>query len=300
MPARARSCLSILLASLWTLAWSWSPEMPAPEAAGAQVLQRGLWVYKPAFLADTAQRDRFLAFVAAHHVDTLFLSASKTILTATPDVYAQVNTLAHQQGLSVQALNGAPDWMLDTGRPSAAAFLQLISDYNRAATTAARFDAVHLDVEPNALPGWNTGSRALLESEYIDFLKWCAPQVRAQGLPLAVDLPTSMAGDKLGSVPVLDLVLANVDQGAVMDYKNSKSKVVTAALPFLAAGDRTGKKVWVGVSADPSALPVPAAGETQAAAFERMVNGVESSLSPYASFAGMAIFDYARYSALYP
>lgn len=293
-PIRLACALALVLASTATAPQRALPD-PTPEG-GMPVAKthRGLWVWKTATLAEPAARDRFFAFVADRHFDTLFLSTQTRHLREDPGLFAQCLATAHRQGLAVHALNGSADWLEESSRVSAARFLQTVFEYNAAAAPDARFDAIHLDVEPNALPAWKQGRREALAARYVDLLKACGPQVHGQRLVLAVDIPTSFAELALDAVPFLDVVLQCVDQCAVMAYKHDAGKVLRAAEPVVAAADRLGKQVWVGVSAKREHLPA----EGPAAALEQILGETEAALRPHASFLGVAVHDYARYEEL--
>ncbi|MGH9651320.1 MAG: hypothetical protein ACRD3I_12725, partial [Terriglobales bacterium] len=123
-------------------------------------------------LEDPEELESLLAFTARKRIRTIFLSASTKRLQQAPEVYRRALRRAHAQGLTVQALNGEPEWTFPDRRSGAVAFLEALQQYNHESRPAERFDAIHLDVEPDSLPQWRTSKGEELAGHYVAFVDW--------------------------------------------------------------------------------------------------------------------------------
>ena len=249
-------------------------------------------------LEDSGELDSLLAFTAKKRIRTIFLSAATKRLLREPEVYRRALRRAHAKGFAVQALNGAPEWIFPDRRSRAVAFLEALGQYNRESRPAERFDAIHLDVEPDSLPKWETGEREELAGHYVDFVDWSRDRARTLALPLVVDVPVSFKRIAVGATPLYQAVLDRVDQMAVMAYEDTAKKVLEASRADVEYGAATGKKVWVGLSANPAHLSSNSPGGPAEPDLEGIAVAVEHAFRQRRSFLGVAIHDYKRYRHL--
>ena len=270
------------------------PQRSAPRRA------RALWVWGSSLLEKPEELESLLAFTARKQIRTIFLSAATKRLQQEPEVYRRALRRAHARGFQVQALNGEPEWIFPDRRSGAVAFLEALQQYNRESRPAERFDAIHLDVEPQSLPQWGTGGREELSGLYLAFVDWSRKRARSLALPLAVDVPISFKRIAVGGRPLYRAVLDRVDQMAVMAYKDTPEKVLEGSRADVEYGAATGKKVWVGLSADPAHLPSGSPGGSAESDLERIALAVEGAFRHRRSFLGVAIHDYNLYRRLPP
>ena len=249
-------------------------------------------------LEDPGELKSLLAFTARKRIRTIFLSAATKRLLGEPEVYRRALRRAHAKGFAVQALNGAPEWIFPDRRSRAVAFLEALHQYNRESRPAERFDAIHLDVEPQSLPQWGTGEQEELAGLYVGFVEWSRERARALALPLAVDVPVSFKRIAVGATPLYQAVLDRVDQMAVMAYKDTAERVLEASRADVEYGAATGKKVWVGLSANPEHLASGSPGGPAESDLERIAVAVEGAFHQRRSFIGVAIHDYNLYRHL--
>jgi hypothetical protein len=249
-------------------------------------------------LEDREQLEALLVFAARKRIRTIFLSATTKRLEREPELYRRVLRRAHAQGLAVQALNGEPEWTLTDSRAGAVAFLEALRQYDQESRPAERFDAIHLDVEPQSLPQWGTAEGGTLAGQYVDFVDWSRGRARTLGLPLVVDVPVSFKRIAVGSTTLHRAVLDRVDQMVVMAYKDTAEEVLEASQAEVEYAEATGKKVWVGVSADPAHLPLGSPGGPAESDLEKIAASVEEAFRQRRSFLGVAIHDYAQYRRL--
>lgn len=278
----------------------------ATDAAGADAArrapergQRALWVWRPSFLESEKEMSGLLQFARLRNIRTLFLFTSTRRLENDPEAFRRLLRRAHRRRMTVQALNGEPHWIFPEQRDEPRAFLKAVEEFNRESSRDARFDAIHLDVEPQSLPEWKaeTSDRARrkLAELYLDFVTWSRRHTREIGIPLALDIPVAFNRIRVESGPLVEALLERADQLAVMAYKDEVSEVLNHAAPALHPAGRMGKKVWVGLSADPADLPRPPAGQLLEKEIEKIARQVERSLKAQPSFQGVAIHDYDAY-----
>ena len=284
-------CLAVLLATA-------APGAEAPRRA-AQRGQRALWVWRAGFLESEKELQDLLQFARMRNIRTLFLFTSTRRLENDPEGFRRLLRQAHRRRLAVQALNGEPHWIFPEQRDEARAFLKAVEEFNRGSSADARFDAIHLDVEPQSLPEWKVEaserSRRKLAERYLDFVKWSRHRTRESNIPLALDIPVAFNRIRVESGPLVEALLERADQLAVMAYKDEVTEVLNHAAPSLHPARRMGKKVWVGLSADPGDLPRPPDGQPLEKEIEKIARQVEKSLRTQPGFQGVAIHDYDSY-----
>ncbi|MGH9581101.1 MAG: hypothetical protein ACRD2R_08910 [Terriglobales bacterium] len=221
-----------------------------PGAGGYRAADRGqraLWVWRSTFLGDQSEQREMLRFARKKRIRTLFLFASTRRLRKEPELFRRFLVEAHKQGMAVQALNGVPSWVYRHQREGAAGFLDEVLRFNQEGPPSARFDAIHLDVEPQALPDWSPekdpGERQRLAERYVDLLRWSRHRTRESGIPLAVDVPVSFNEMQVDSKPMLVAVLERVDELAVMAYLEKVPAILGSTQKALAHGQEMGKRV---------------------------------------------------------
>ena len=279
-----------------------SSGIPAGAEAPQRVAERGtraLWIWRPTFLEDHEDYRELLQFTRKRRIRTLFLFVSTRRLEEKPEAFRRFLERAHREKLVIHALNGAPEWILREERHEPRAFLNAVLLFNRTGRMAERFDAVHLDVEPQSLPEWTPEAppqiKQRLAGEYVDFLRWARRKTGDAGLRLSVDIPVAFNSIQLESSPLLVAVLEQVDEVAVMAYLDEAVEVLAASHAPLEHAGRMGKRVWVGLSADPTHLPPVQAGRRLEPELEKLAQSVERNLARRSGFRGVAIHDYDHY-----
>jgi len=89
------------------------------------------------------------------------------------------------------------------------------------------------------------------------------------------------------------------DEVALMAYVDESWRIVIDSLPAVARAERSGKGVWIGLSADPLHLPRLPAGRPLRKELEKMRGRVEQAFPRQRSFRGTAIHDYVLYQRLF-
>jgi hypothetical protein len=258
-----------------------------------------MWIWNPTFLENGNHLGELLKFAGKRRVQTLFLYASTRRLEEKPELYREFLARAHRANVVVHALNGSPEWTLREERGGPRAFLNAVFVFNRTSQPTERFDAVHLDVEPQSLLRWTAAGpddmRRNLAEQYLDLLKWARRKTREEGLPLSVDIPIAFNNIQMESRPLLAEVLEQVDEIAVMAYLAEAAEVLAGSRAPLEHAARVGKGVWVGLSADPAHLPSVKPGRKLEPQLEKLARNVEKSLAGRPAFRGVAVHDYDHY-----
>lgn len=273
---------------------------------------RALWLWdsRPV-VTDPIEKRRFFTFIEAPKeegtppIRRLFISAGWAINPiATPFEKRSMReflTEAHQRGIEVDILAGDPSWARPDKYDSVQSLLERIALWQREARDddpqgMSAFDGVQLDVEPYLLPEWPSqvlfDSFVGMASMVRDFLDEHADLRLEFGLAI----PTWL--DKEEYHFLNEDLQAVSDYVAIMDYRDTADRIIRDAVGELEAGDRLGKKVFVGVEtrapkgSDPPSVTFYDEGYRF---MESELAKVVNTLADYASFAGIAIHDYKWY-----
>jgi len=143
-----------MLAVLFLLATATILATPAVAAEKARPLQRAVWVWNNWAASEPDRRDDLLVFCRQRGINVLFLHLMPEDLSTRGDDFRALLTQAHQQGFKIQALAGAPEWVFAEKRARLGWLLDAVVKFNDEGPAEARFDGVHLDVEPYDTPEW--------------------------------------------------------------------------------------------------------------------------------------------------
>lgn len=273
--------------------------------------RRALWVWRPFFLGKDEETDFFLSFCGARDIQSIFLFTGKEELVDNPEAFRSFITQAHNQGVKVHALSGEPQWVLPEDRDKAVGYVKAFLAYNQKSPKEARFDALHLDVEPHLLPGWDEGYREEIASLYVDLLLEIASQSRAvllqaeeleQEPTLAVDIPYWY--DKIevrqsqGARPLSQHIIDLADQVVVMDYTNKAEGIIENVQEELTYAERAGKTIWLGLKTNRGGSKGSSFWEKGESALEEAMEEVAEALNSHRSLQGFALHHYESYQEL--
>gem|GEM_PF-517854 len=156
---------------------------------------------------------------------------------------------AHSRGITVYALDGSPDYCLETKHPLVLAQINAILDFNKKAKgTQERLDGVHYDNEPYLLPAYSSGLKEAILTQFLSLNRKCKELIDSSGAKLEYGIDIPFWFDQLDS---LDKKLIDIcDDVGIMDYRNFASGpdgIVAHALDKLKYAAAMKKKVFVGV-----------------------------------------------------
>lgn len=255
--------------------------------------ERAAWVWRSEFIGNEAATAAFFARASRAQLSTLFFFASKKQLSTEQRQLMSFIERATAHGMTVQALAGEPHWVQAERRSGALDFARAVAAFNADAAPAARFSAVHFDVEPHALPLWQqAGQREHLMFGLVELLD----DVRGAigDLPVVADIPIWFAGRTIDGVPLLRALAPRVDGLVFMAYERDAARIEREMAAALAPFAGSPPRYWTGLSAERARSCAPAQVET----LEHAMVQIEHDRRDDAFFAGVAIHDFDSYQAL--
>ncbi len=267
----------------------WGGLLPRDSSLG----MRALWVWRKEFLQQTETMEFFVDLLRARGIGTVFLYVTEGDLIAEPKTLGPFLELASRNNVEVQALNGEHKWLLNGQRTKAVRFVDQVIKFNARNPIGRRFSAVHLDIEPHALPTWEQPSgREKLLFSFIDLLD--SLKAGRGSIPLVVDVPAWFADREIDGIRLSEIITRRTDGVVYMAYGTKAARRSELIKRVVDDASSASKRFWIGVSADHRHL-CPA---TLAESFEADVATIESSLEAVGDFSGVAIHDFDRYKAL--
>lgn len=179
-------CCSVLacgeaIAQPQRAAWMWSN--PSHPFGAASVI------------GNEAKENEIISYFGAWNFGRVYTSVGNLPLS-NPATVARWNSTLSSYGVGSQMLLGENTWIFPGVRPNLLSLLQSqFVNFNNSRTNAAeRFAGLHLDIEPQGLPGWQNGTQDKKELLYL--LRDTYADVRAllddngmAGIPIYADLP---------------------------------------------------------------------------------------------------------------
>ncbi|MCL5005793.1 MAG: hypothetical protein M1404_04605 [Acidobacteria bacterium] len=231
-----------------------------------------MWVWNTVELLTSAwAADRFFDFCAHMGLKEIYLSvdfepsSASSVPASLQDAgrYGNFLRMAHQRGLRVEALAGAPAWAASANHPRATGAVRAIVKFNAVAAVEERFDGIHFDVEPYLLLGFAVPHyRKRLLEEYLEMVAECAEAARREHIAFTCDIPwwfypvtpaareqftVSFQGrEETVGKHVTDLL----DSVTIMDYRNEADGaggIIASGTEALAYAAKVHKKIQVGL-----------------------------------------------------
>lgn len=215
------------------------------QASGDTPETRATWLWNPwMFVEDQAS---VLAFLENKNVNKVYVQIDRDI---PQNMYRSFVTQAHARGIAVFALDGAPAWVAPKGYTSQNLLMNWLGNYQGGSNEQARFDGIHLDVEPYLYSGWNSNRAATIKS-YQALLQRAAVSSAQLNLPLEADMPfwfdEISYKNTYGSGLLAEWVIKNTDGVTLMAYRDSAPMIIDIVKNEIAMAEKYGKNVVVGV-----------------------------------------------------
>ena len=226
-----RATIFTILAGLGITCVACSSPVPATRH---QPVQPAIWVWHWG-----APRP-LLALARLYGAKRLFVWVSPGF-SANPTELAKLTTLrtlATHQGVHLDALGGDPSWAEQPGRAGA---------WAREVAATGLFERLHVDIEPHALPEWQSDQRRLTRG-----LLSAMDQTRAAGLPTEADIPYwywRIPADD--GVPLDVAILRRITGITIMAYQDTATKVLAVSTEELTHAAQLGKDARIGVNVSP-------------------------------------------------
>lgn len=263
--------------------------------------ERAMWSWYDTDVATAAKQNAMLDFAVARKVNMIFLE-SETLLNK-PALLAAFLNRAAGRGIQVELLFGASEWV----RPENHAVpLQLLERVNGfvAGLTGARPAGVHFDIEPHALPDWQTDP-VTLGNQLLD-LYGKLMAAKAPGLYLDADIAMGyeyVSFARGGVTRTLSQFMVDAtDRTTLMDYRDYSSgqdSIESHALHPVSYAVLRGKRTTVGVETTCNVQPTKV---TFCEEGRKRMDGQLADVATYFAgnrgYGGVAVHDYVNYRKL--
>jgi hypothetical protein len=158
---------------------------------------QGMWVWRREQVATDDAQDKLLDFCKAHGFNRILLQIHTTrdsegnVSLALAGQLPRLLKKAAEQGIRIEALDGAKDMAMKKNWPATLAILEAVLEFNRAQPEGARFVGIHYDIEPYIMPEWKTDARMEIMQDYLAYLKQARDIAHAETpkLLLSADIP---------------------------------------------------------------------------------------------------------------
>lgn len=224
-------------------------------------------------------------------------------------IYLQINTdivqeeykkfiaKANSNGVTVYALGGSPQWILE--KEKYVAFFNWIAEYQKNSAKNERFTGVQCDVEPYVLDAWETDYSNVVAG-YMRFIKDGEKAVSDIGIVFEVCIPFWFDGktysdEIFGSGNLAEFVVQNSDSVAVMAYRDvadGEDGIIKISQNEVEFAEICGKRITVAVETkniSPDKITFYEEGEI---VMKEEIGKVESYFKRYDSFDTVGIHDY--------
>jgi hypothetical protein len=277
-PRRMAGALAAVagLCALLAVPASASTAVPGPRA---------MWLWQRSDPAAT------MNWATANAVKEIFVHVPSKITKTELNRLKQFKKRADAAGVRLAALGGEPGWTFDHASALA---------WQRAAMGTGLFRTTHVDVEPYHLNEWRTDQAGTAAA----FLGLLAVLRDADPRPLEADVPFWYGTVPVGGSTLADAVLARVDAVTVMSYRDAATgpgSIIGVGEDMLLRGRRAGRPVRL--AAETLALPdcpYCTFREEGRRALDTALSAVDAAAVFYPAYAGMAVHDYASWTALRP
>ncbi|WP_110932890.1 hypothetical protein [Paenibacillus bouchesdurhonensis] len=262
----------------------------SPLVYGEQSLVKATWIWQTEMIRDGGEQ--VLRFSRNEGINLIYLQINRQMPRETYEVFVKH---AHEERISVHALGGDPRWALTEHRDDMLGLADWVMNYNSNVSPEGRFDGVHLDIEPYVLAQWESDHNAIISS-WEGNLRAFLSKLSESGLELGIDIPFWFDDFILADGTALnEWLMSAFDHVTVMAYRNqmdSENGIISLTQDELKLADKMGKKVLVAVNTKemPQEVHTTFHGYSKEQ-MEQTLQLLSSSLSSYASFAGLAIHD---------
>ncbi|GFP74554.1 amidase [Clostridium fungisolvens] len=249
------------------------------------------------WLWDTQQivknSDNILNFAVANNVKNIYLQVNYSLNL---DYYKSFIKKASSKNISVQALDGDPDWVSDGGVYKQQQFFDWVTKYQKSALANEKFNGVHLDVEPYLNTQYSQNMNGVL-ANYQSLLLNAVSNTNALGIQLAIDIPFWFDGvtynTKYGTGNLAEWIIKNVKNVVIMAYRDTAAGtngIISVVSKELSLGKQYGTTVTVGVETQKSSEGDNISFYEEGQAYmNQELNKVYTSYSGNSSFGGFAI-----------
>jgi len=211
------------------------------------------YVWNSRFLGDREAEDRFLRELSLMGIKGIYLSFDGRQIErffGSEEGMKELQSFMQRLragGVTAQVLLGENTWIYPENRKKLLRIVNLVEKYNLT-YPFARFEGIHLDVEPHSLPEWER-EKERLAAYYIQTLK----DVKfVSNDRVFADVSYKYAKERIGSRNLAEEVLQAVDGVSVMAYTTDLLKLREIAADYRALAQIYGKDLTIALSVEKS------------------------------------------------
>jgi len=167
-----------------------------------------------------AERDKIIKNLESRHVNLLLLQIDPDL---DHNFYKAFISRANKKGISVHALDGAPEWAAENGEVLQESYLDWLKQYQQAALPDEQFTGIHLDVEPYGHEQYEDNINEFIgryQAMMVDF----QAQAESLGLEFGIDIPFWFYGveydNEFGQGNVAEWLCQHVKSITIMAYRD--------------------------------------------------------------------------------
>lgn len=264
---------------------------------GENAAKKATWIWQTNLIQDGGEE--LLGFSREEGINLIYLQVDRQMSS---DTYEAFIRRAHEAQIAVHALGGDPGWALTEHADDMLGLADWVNDYNGKVTDDARFDGIHLDIEPYVLNHWDTDHEKIIAS-WEQNVNMFLSRLSGSGLELGIDIPFWFDSYTLANGQNLDeWLIRTFDHVTIMAYRNeveSEHGILNLTRNELELADRLGKHVMIGVNTKemPGESHTSFYGQSKEQ-MNRKLDHLSSVLGSYASFAGIAIHDIRHWQSM--
>ncbi|SEM63199.1 hypothetical protein SAMN04488688_11681 [Paenibacillus sp. cl141a] len=266
-------------------------------AYGENNSKKATWIWQTDLIRDGGEE--LLDFSREEGINLIYLQIDRQLSS---EIYEAFIERAHEDQIAVHALGGDPRWALTEHLDDMLGLADWVIDYNGKVAAGARFDGIHLDVEPYVLAKWDTEQDQIIAT-WEQNLKAFLSLASGKGLELGIDIPFWFDQYALADGTGLnEWLIGAFDHVTVMAYRNeveSEHGILDLTRAELELADRLGKQILIGVNT--KEMP----GESYTTFYghgkdklNQKLDHLSSALGSYPSFAGVAIHDIRNWQSM--
>ncbi|MBC1935193.1 hypothetical protein HCA69_02360 [Listeria grandensis] len=255
----------------------------------ANIDTKAIWVWQ----ADTILQADFISNLVFEKITLVFIPYSSKAVSN--EKYQEFITNCHNSHIDVFALHGESDWVTSNAATSFTRINDVIN-FN-AISPRAKFDGIHLDVEPQSLTEWKTGDRAKIIRDWINLSEQWIELAHMNNLEIGASFPYWINNQVSSPTPdgreLDETMLEMYDHYAIMAYSTDYLKTVewSKRVVSLNAARKVFPSLEVSFQAGNISLFYNDFFE-----IERMIAAIDQHFNNEEGYSGVAIHDYNEYA----
>jgi len=214
----------------WLLRLTTTPARATDRAPELDVPMTYAYVWRSSFLGDRQKEEEFIRNLKLTGIKGIFLSFNGQQIErffkseeGEKELQAFMRRMK-EEGIEVQALFGENTWIFPENRKKLLKIIQLVESYNLK-YPFAKFDGIHLDIEPHSLPLWEKEK----ERYAAYYIKTLQDVKFISNDKVYADISYRYIDERIGSKNLAEEVLQTVDGVSVMAYTTNLLKLRSIA-----------------------------------------------------------------------